>query len=31
MERDYELRGYERGAGGPYVSGYVWYVYTFEY
>ena len=31
IEREYEMLGYERGAGGPYISGYVWSVYTFEY
>lgn len=31
IEEDYKGLGYVRGAGGQYVSGYVWSVYTFEY
>ncbi|MYE07767.1 MAG: hypothetical protein F4X95_03340 [Oligoflexia bacterium] len=30
-EEYYEMLGYIRGAGGQYVSGYVWSIYTFEY
>ena len=30
-EEYYETLGYTRGAGGQYVPGDVWSVYTFEY
>ena len=31
LEKYYEMMGYERGAGGGYVAGRVWCVYTFEH